>query len=82
MTKTKTTEHFKIEEAQSELRSRVLEIRSIPDDQLTPELKTERDTLDQKYAAGEVKFRASLKALRDEQEAGVTWTRQTPSCGR
>ena len=72
MTKTKTTEHFAIEEAQSEIRTRVLEIRAIPDDKLTPELRTERDTLDKKYAEGEVKFRASLKALRAEQETGVT----------
>ena len=72
MTKTKTQEHFAIEEAQSEIRTRVLEIRALPDDKLTAELKTERDTLDQKYAAGEVKFRASLKSLRDGQEEGVT----------
>ena len=71
MTKTKTTEHFAIEEAQSEIRTRVLEIRAIPDDKLTPELRTERETLDKKYAAGEIKFRASLKALRDEQETGT-----------
>ena len=72
MNKTMTTEHFAIEEAQSELRSRVLEIRALPDDKLTSELRGERDTLDQKYAAGEIKFRASLKALRAEQETGVT----------
>ena len=69
---TKTQEHFAIEEAQSEIRTRVLEIRALPDDKLTSELKTERDTLDQKYAAGEVKFRASLKALREGQEQGVS----------
>ena len=68
----KTQEHFAIEEAQSEIRTRVLEIRALPDDKLTPELKAERDTLDQKYAAGEVKFRASLKSLREGQEEGVT----------
>ena len=61
---TKTIEHFGIEEAQSEIRTRVLEIRALPDDKLTSELRTERDVLDKKYAAGEVKFRASLKALR------------------
>ena len=72
MNKTKTTEHFAIEEAQSELRSRVLEIRALPDDKLTPELRAERDTLDKKYAEGEVRFRASLKALRDEADAGIT----------
>ena len=68
----KTTEHFAIEEAQSEIRTRVLEIRAIPDDKLTTELRTERDTLDKKYAEGEVKFRASLKAMQAEQEKGVT----------
>ena len=68
----KTQEHFAIEEAQSEIRTRVLEIRALPDDKLTPELRTERDTLDNKYAAGEVKFRASLKSLREGQEQGVT----------
>ena len=68
----KTQEHFSIEEAQSEIRTRVLEIRALPDDKLTSELRAERDTLDQKYAAGEVKFRASLKSLREGQEEGVT----------
>ncbi len=68
---TKTQEHFKIEEAQSELRSRVLEIRALPADKITPELEAERDTLDKKYGEGEEKFRASLKSLRDEQEAGT-----------
>ena len=68
---TKTTEHFKIEEAQSEIRTRVLEIRALPADKITPDLEAERDTLDKKYAEGEIKFRESLKALRDEQEAGT-----------
>ena len=35
MSHTKTTEHFAIEEAQSEIRTRVLEIRALPDDKLT-----------------------------------------------
>ena len=65
-------EHFAIEEAQSVIRSRVLEIRAIPDDKLTTELRAERDTLDKKYAEGEVKFRASIKSLRDAQEKGTT----------
>ena len=69
---TKTQEHFKIEEAQSEIRSRVMEFRDIPDDKMTPELRTERETLDKQYAAGEIKFRASLAALRSEQEEAVT----------
>ena len=68
----KTIEHFAIENAQSELKSRVMEIRAIPEDQLTTELRSERDTLDKKYAEGEIKFRASLKSLRDEQESAVT----------
>ena len=68
---TKTQAHFAIEEAQSVIRTRVLEIRALPDDKLTPELRSERDTLDTKYAEGEVKFRASIKAL-SEQEEGTT----------
>ena len=68
----KTIEHFKIEEAQSEIKSRVMEIRALGEDKLTDALRTERDTLDKKYAEGEVKFRASLKAMKDEQEAGIT----------
>ena len=68
----KTIEHFAIENSQSELKSRVMEIRAIPEDQLTTELRSERDTLDKKYAEGEIKFRASLKSLRDEQESTVT----------
>ena len=68
---TKTQEHFAIEEAQSVMRTRVLEIRALPDDKLTPELRVERDALDTKYAEGEVKFRAPIKAL-SEQEEGTT----------
>ena len=68
----KTIEHFAIEEAQSEIKSRVMEIRAIAEDKMTDELRTERDTLDAKYAAGEIKFRASIKALKAEQETGVT----------
>ena len=45
MTKTKTTEHFKIEEAQSEIRTRVLEIRAIASDKLTPRWKPGRALL-------------------------------------
>ena len=69
---TKTIEHFKIEEAQSEIKSRVMEIRAMADDKMTDELRTERETLDKKYAAGEIKFRASLKAMKAEQETAVT----------
>ena len=69
---TKTIEHFAIELAQSEIRSRVMEIRAIPDDKLTPVLRAERDTLDKQFAEGEVKFRASIDALQAEQAAGVT----------
>ena len=68
----KTIEHFKIEESQSEIRTRVLEIRALAEDKMTDELRTERDTLDKKYAAGEIKFRASIKAMKAEQEKGVT----------
>ena len=69
---TKTQEHFAIEEAQSEIRTRVLEIRATAESDMTPALRTERETLDKKYADGEIKFRASLKGLRVEQEQGVT----------
>ena len=68
----KTTEHFAIEKAQSEIRTRVLEIRAIPDDKLTPELRAERTELDKRYADGEIKFRASLDALQVEQAKGLT----------
>ena len=68
---TKTIEHFKIEESQSEIRTRVLEIRALAEDKMTDELRTERDTLDKKYAEGEVRFRASIKAMKAEQEAGT-----------
>ena len=68
----KTTEHFAIEKAQSEIRTRVLEIRAIPDDKITPELRAERTELDKRYADGEIKFRASLDALQVEQAKGLT----------
>ena len=69
---TKTQTHFAVEKAQSEIRTRVLEIRAIPDGQLTPEQRAERTELDKRYAAGEIKFRASIDALQVEQAAGVT----------
>ena len=69
---TKTQEHFAIELAQSEIRTRVMQIREIPDDKLTPELRAERDTLDKQFAAGEIKFQASTKARLVEQETGAT----------
>ena len=69
---TKTQAHFAIETAQSELRTRVMEIRALGDDKLTDALRAERDTLDKKYAEGEVKFRASIAALQAEQEKHVT----------
>ena len=68
---TKKIEHFAIEEAQSEIRTRVLEIRALPEAELTAELKAERDTLDKKYAEGEVRFRASIKAMKAEQSEGT-----------
>ena len=69
---TKTKEHFAIEKAQSEIRTRVLEINALPDDKLTPELRGERNTLYKTYEAGEIEFRASLEALQVEQAAGLT----------
>ena len=68
----KTIEHFKIEESQSEIRTRVLEIRALAEDKMTDELRAERDTLDKKYAEGEIKFRASLKSMKAEQESNLT----------
>ena len=49
---TKTQEHFAIEEAQSEIRTRVLEIKAIPSDKVTPELRAEREALDKRFAEG------------------------------
>ena len=48
----KTKAHFEIEKSQSEIRTRVLEIRAMSDDKLTDALRTERDTLDKRYAEG------------------------------
>ena len=69
---TKTKAHFAIEKAQSEIRTRVLEINALPDDKLTPELRGELNTLYKTYEAGEIEFRASLEALQVEQAAGLT----------
>ena len=69
---TKTQAYFAIEKAQSEIRTRVLEINALPDDKLTPELRGERNTLYKTYEAGEIEFRASLEALQVEQAAGLT----------
>ena len=68
----KTKAHFEIEKAQSVIRTRILEIRATGDDKLTDALRTERDTLDKRYAEGEIAFRASLDALQIEQAASVT----------
>ena len=69
---TKTQAHFAIEESQSEIRTRVLEINALPDDKRTPELRGELNTLYKTYADGESKFRASLEALQVEQAAVLT----------
>ena len=68
----KTKAHFEIEKSQSEIRTRVMEIRALGEDKLTDALRTERAELDAKYAEGEVKFRASLESLQVEQAAGLT----------
>ena len=68
----KTKAHFEIEKSQSEIRTRVMEIRALGEDKLTDALRTERAELDAKFAAGEIKFRASLEALQVEQAAGLT----------
>ena len=69
---TKTKAHFAIETAQSEIRTRVMEIRALGDDKLTDALRVERDTLDKKYAEGEVRFRAAIAAMQTEQAKAIT----------
>ena len=72
MNKTKTTEHFAIEEAQSEIRTRVLEIRAIASDKITPATRgREGRAGPSSMRMARSSFRASLKALRAEQETGV-----------
>ena len=67
-----TKEHFAIEKAQSEIRTRVLEISALSGDEFTPELEAERDALRKRFAEGEIKFRASLDGLQIEQAKGIT----------
>ena len=69
-----TKEHFAIEKAQSEIRTRVLEISALSGDEFTPELEAERDALRKRFAEGEIKFRASLDGLQIEQAKGITTT--------
>ena len=73
-----TKEHFAIEKAQSEIRTRVLEISALSGDEFTPELEAERDALRKRFAEGEIKFRASLDGLQIEQAKGITTTTLDP----
>ena len=68
MTKTQAT-FFKIQREQSEIRSRLGEIRALTE---TPELKTERTALETRFSTVETEFRTALDALQVEQTAGLT----------
>ena len=66
------TDHFKIEEANSDIRIRLHELLPLTGDKDTPEVRAERDSLEKRREAGEKKFNASVKALQVTQKKGVT----------
>ena len=70
---TKKLRHFfKIQRSQSEIRSRLGEIRMTPEDQITPELRTERTALEGRFTTVETEFRAALDELQVEQAEVAT----------
>ena len=68
----KQIQFFKVQRDQSEIRSRLGEIRLTPEDQITPELRTERTALEGRFSTVETEFRTALDALQVEQTAGAT----------
>ena len=56
-----------VQKSQSLIRSRVLELRGLEEAKLTPEVRTERDTLDRKFAAGEEEYRHALSDVEAEE---------------
>ena len=68
----KQKEYFKAQRSQSELRSRLSEIRATAESDMTPELRTEQTTLEGRFLTGETEFRAALDAVEGEQAAGET----------
>ena len=56
-----------IQKSQSFIRTRVIELRSLEEAKLTPEVRTERDTLDRKFAAGEEEYRHALSDVEAEE---------------
>ena len=68
MTTTMKT-YLDVQKQKSEVVSRLLEIRALEE---TPELRTERTTLEEKQATVETEFRTALVAVTAEQESTVT----------
>ena len=56
-----------IQKAQSFIRTRVLKLRGLEEAKLTPEVRTERDTLDRQYGAGEEEYRHALSDVEAEE---------------
>ena len=71
MTK-KQQDFFKVQREQSEIRSRLGEIRMTPEDQINAELRTERTALEGRFRTVETEFRTALDELQVEQTAGAT----------
>ena len=71
MTK-KQTDFFKVQREQSEIRSRLGEIRMTPENQISAELRTERTALEARFSTVETEFRTALDELQVEQVAGLS----------
>ena len=71
MTK-KQADFFKVQRSQSELRSRLSEIRATAESDMTPELRAEQTTLEGRFHSGETQFRELLDAVEGEQAAGAS----------
>ena len=56
-----------VQKSQSLIRSRVLELRGMEEAKLTPEVRTERDTLDRRYGSGEEEYRHALSDVEAEE---------------
>ena len=66
------TQFFKVQREQSTIRERLGEIRLVQDADITPALRAERTTLEQRQPTVETEFRAALDDLQTEQAKTLT----------
>ena len=68
----KQSDFFKVQREQSTIRARLGEIRAIPETDRTPEVRSERETLETRQTAVEGEFQTALDSVQSEQQNGLT----------